>query len=135
MVRSILVSTVPSLLFKKEETILAINNLIVNGGFETGTLDGWSAVNANVSGLISHAGRFSAVFMGRSQASLSQTVPISGDLSLELLVSLSKYSLATSPAISIQVVYLNADNAEVGRGLDVEKIGRAPSELQSRFDL
>src|SRR5699024_12394762 len=54
------------------------------------------------------------------QASLSQTVPISGDQSLELLVSLSKYSLATSPAISFQVVYLNADNAEVGRGLDVE---------------
>ncbi|HLR41536.1 MAG TPA: NTTRR-F1 domain, partial [Virgibacillus sp.] len=77
---------------------MAINNLIVNGGFETGTLDGWSAVNANVSGLKSHAGRFSAVFMGRSQASLSQTVPISGDQSLELLVSLSKYSLATSPA-------------------------------------
>src|SRR5699024_1499873 len=118
--RSILVSTVSSLIFKKEETILAINNLIVNGGFETGTLDGWSAVNANVSGLKSHAGRVSAVVMGRSQASLSQTVAISGDQSLELLVSLSKYSLATTPTISIQVAYLNTDNAEVGSGMDVE---------------
>src|SRR5699024_10065587 len=113
MQRSILVNTVSSLLLMKKKTILAINNLHVNGGDETGSLDGWSAVNANFSGLQSHAGRVSAVFMGRSQDLLSQTVQISGDQSVELLVSLSKYSVAPSPAISIQVVYLNADNAEV----------------------
>ena len=42
------------------ENKMTIQNLIINGGFETGTLSPWTGVNATITNQYSHSGFFSA---------------------------------------------------------------------------
>ena len=70
---------------------MGINNLIINGGFETGTLTPFIATNTFIDSLQSHTGYWSARFPGgNSTSSLVQSVPVTPGTKLELLVSLSK---------------------------------------------
>lgn len=38
---------------------MPLNNVVVNGGFETGTLDPWLSLNASINSEHSHSGFFS----------------------------------------------------------------------------
>ncbi|HLR09305.1 MAG TPA: NTTRR-F1 domain [Bacillota bacterium] len=97
---------------------MAVSNLLINGGFERGSLDGWIGNNAYITASYSHSGQFSAnISPGSTPSSLVQTVPITDSgQNYQLLVSLAKYGFFQSPALTIRVSYLNSDNIEVGTG-------------------
>ncbi|WP_176543586.1 NTTRR-F1 domain, partial [Bacillus toyonensis] len=83
-----------------------ITNLIINGGFENGTLLPFLTVNASIDGTHSHTGVFSAsLFGGIGNAVIAQEVPVSSNQNYELLASLAKVGAAASPTISITIAY------------------------------
>ncbi|PEE01472.1 hypothetical protein CON78_04230, partial [Bacillus toyonensis] len=83
-----------------------ITNLIINGGFENGTLVPFSTVNALIDGTHSHSGLFSATLSGGiGNAVIVQEVPVPSNQSFELFASLSKVGAAASPTISITIAY------------------------------
>lgn len=74
-----------------------ITNLIINGGFENGTLLPFLTVNASIDGTHSHSGLFSAsLFGGIGNAVIVQEVPVSSNQSYELFASLAKVGAAAS---------------------------------------
>ncbi|HBZ09404.1 MAG TPA: collagen-like protein, partial [Bacillus bacterium] len=96
---------------------MSVTNLINNGGFETGTLGGWTANNTSITTSHTHTGQYAAVFnQGFVASSLTQTVPISPNQSYLLKVSLASQG---SNQIILRVIYLNENNVEVGTGLDI----------------
>src|SRR5699024_4669420 len=100
---------------------MAIDDLITNGGFEAGTLMNWDATNAGITGFNPHSGRYAAYLnAGPGSANLSQTVPVDGGESYQLIVSLAKYGFFSSPDIFVRVTFLDMNNAEVGSGLNVQ---------------
>ncbi|WP_307772363.1 NTTRR-F1 domain, partial [Bacillus velezensis] len=110
---------------------LAIQNLINNGSFESGDLTGWSGVNASIVSAFAHTGAFSAQFAGGiTSASLSQTVPVSPQQSFQLFISLGKIGTIANPEINLRVLYLDASNAVVGTGLNINvTIGNMPNTI------
>lgn len=116
---------------------MAVNNLITNGGFESGNLDGWSQINAFVTPYTPHSGRFVAGFnSGAQDAAISQLVPITPGQNFQLLVSLSKYGLLQSPTIELSVTYLDTNNTVVGTGLSmVIPNGSLPSSFLSNWQV
>ncbi|WP_307772236.1 NTTRR-F1 domain [Bacillus velezensis] len=110
---------------------LAIQNLINNGSFESGDLTGWSGVSASVVSAFAHTGAFSAQFAGGiTSASLSQTVPVSPQQSFQLFISLGKIGTIANPEINLRVLYLDASNAVVGTGLNINvTIGNMPNTI------
>lgn len=104
----------------KGGSILVFNNLIANGGFETGTFADWSANNAAIATNHSHSGSYSAYFpAGNSHSSLTQTAPISAGDNVQLLISLAKFGFQRNPRIIIRIAYLDDMNTEVGSGLNL----------------
>ena len=98
--------------------MLGINNLIINGGFETGSLAPFISTNTFISTKHSHTGYWSARFPGgKCTSSLVQSVPVTPGTKLELLVSLSKKGCFPSPPISVSVFFSSATNAFLGYGL------------------
>ncbi|WP_052360724.1 NTTRR-F1 domain [Oceanobacillus manasiensis] len=114
---------------------MAVTNLILNGGFETGTLSEWSAQNSYVTASSPHSGRYAAVLRsGLSASSLSQLVPIMPGENFQLLISLSRYGVFGSPRLILRVYFLNELNLEVGMGLDVEIArGSLPNALTNNW--
>ncbi|MGG1403613.1 NTTRR-F1 domain, partial [Bacillus velezensis] len=110
---------------------MAIQNLINNGSFESGDLTGWSGVSASVVSAFAHTGAFSAQFAGGiTSASLSQTVPVSPQQSFQLFISLGKIGTIANPEINLRVLYLDASNAVVGTGLNINvTIGNMPNTI------
>ncbi|NRR40337.1 collagen-like protein [Bacillus velezensis] len=110
---------------------MAIQNLINNGSFESGDLTGWSGVNASIVSAFAHTGAFSAQFAGGiTSASLSQTVPVSPQQSFQLFISLGKIGTIANPEINLRVLYLDASNAVVGTGLNINvTIGNMPNTI------
>ncbi|PRS84424.1 collagen-like protein [Bacillus velezensis] len=110
---------------------MAIQNLINNGSFESGDLTGWSGVSASVVPAFAHTGAFSAQFAGGiTSASLSQTVPVSPQQSFQLFISLGKIGTIANPEINLRVLYLDASNAVVGTGLNINvTIGNMPNTI------
>ncbi|XYY60146.1 NTTRR-F1 domain [Bacillus velezensis] len=85
-----------------------MNNPIINGSFETGTLAGWSSANTQINSLFAHSGRYSAQFIGaQPYAYLSQIVPISAK-SVTLFVSLATLGNEPSPQVTLQIIYVSA---------------------------
>lgn len=98
---------------------LTVQNLITNGGFETGDLEGWGTLNTMVTYFSPHTGNYAAFFpSGATPASMSQTVTIEPGESFKLLVSLAKFGLLPHPRINISVTFFNENNAQVGTGLN-----------------
>ncbi|WP_328128589.1 NTTRR-F1 domain, partial [Priestia megaterium] len=61
----------------RKEFNMSIQNLIINGGFETGTLTSWSSANTTVTSQFSHSGSFSARFQSSPFTSyIGQFVPL-----------------------------------------------------------
>ncbi|SET77047.1 hypothetical protein SAMN05216389_12640, partial [Oceanobacillus limi] len=100
---------------------MTINNLIVNGSFETGDFTGWEVINADIISEFAHSGNYSARLANSTvAASLSQIVPAEPGEAYELLVSLSKSNLQQSPTILLQVLFLDDANNVVAVGLETE---------------
>ncbi|SEO96625.1 hypothetical protein SAMN04488134_1253, partial [Amphibacillus marinus] len=98
---------------------MSIQNLILNGGFETGNLTGWISSNTNVVTSQSHSGLFSARFANSTvPALISQTVSAKSGEAFEFIGSFAKFTNAPSPIIEIQLVFLDANNNITGVGLD-----------------
>ncbi|WP_280146394.1 NTTRR-F1 domain [Bacillus amyloliquefaciens] len=88
-------------------------------------------MNASVVSAFAHTGAFSAQFAGGiTSASLSQTVPVSPQQSFQLFISLGKIGTIANPAINLRVLYLDASNAVVGTGLNINvTIGNMPNTI------
>lgn len=97
---------------------MAVNNLLFNGDFETGTLDSWIASNASVTSARSQTGNFSALINNTGTSSLTQTVAITPGQSFQLLMSLSKIGFAQSPQINVTVTFLDMMNNPIDTGLN-----------------
>lgn len=110
---------------------MTVHNLITNGGFETGTLDGWASTNAMITAVSPHSGRYSAMFpAGLAPSSLSQTVTVEPGENFNLFVSLAKFGIFQNPTIQLRITFLNQNNTEVGTGLSTEiTSGTLPSAI------
>ncbi|MEB9662956.1 NTTRR-F1 domain, partial [Bacillus cereus] len=83
-----------------------ITNLIMNGGFESGTLAPFITTNVQVVNTNSHSGIYSASLIGgEANAQLIQAIPIPPNESFEFLISLAKIGGAPSPPLSIKLAY------------------------------
>uniref|UniRef100_UPI003F4FB884 NTTRR-F1 domain n=1 Tax=Bacillus velezensis TaxID=492670 RepID=UPI003F4FB884 len=110
---------------------LAIGNLIVNGGFESGDLTGWDVANATVNSIFAHSGTYSAQFLIETNtASLSQIVPVTVGQAYHFQVSLGTIGTASNPQVNLQILYLNSLGVPIATGLDAAiTIGHLPNVI------
>ncbi|WP_045927108.1 NTTRR-F1 domain, partial [Bacillus siamensis] len=106
-----------------------MNNPIINGSFETGTLEGWSSANTQINSLFAHSGRYSAQFIGtQPYAYLSQIIPISAQ-SLTLFVSLATLGNEPSPQVTLQIIYVSAAGEQISSVQENITPGNLPNVL------
>lgn len=99
---------------------MTIQNLIVNGSFETGALPPWVGMNATITSQYSHSGTFSARLQGGNVVSfVAQTVSVEEGEGFEFLVSLAKVGFTPAAPVQIQVIYLDSMSNPLGNGLFV----------------
>jgi hypothetical protein len=85
---------------------MSIKNLVVNGGFETGSLNPWIALNAAITTISTHSGFYAAVLEGGAvNAVLAQDVPVEAGESYELIVSLAKAGAEPNPLVMVTISY------------------------------
>ncbi|MGA3761150.1 NTTRR-F1 domain [Bacillus velezensis] len=109
---------------------LAIGNLIVNGGFESGDLTGWDVANATVNSIFAHSGTYSAQLIETNTASLSQIVPVTVGQAYHFQVSLGTIGTASNPQVNLQILYLNSLGVPIATGLDAAiTIGHLPNVI------
>ncbi|MED3977174.1 NTTRR-F1 domain [Priestia megaterium] len=97
---------------------MLIQNLIINGGFERGTLTSWSSANTTVTSQFSHFGSFSARFQSSPFTSyMGQFVPLNPGESMEVLASFAKVGTAPSTPVFIQVTFYDSLSNLLGPGL------------------
>ncbi|MGG1405301.1 NTTRR-F1 domain, partial [Bacillus velezensis] len=110
---------------------MAIGNLIVNGGFESGDLTGWDVANATVNSIFAHSGTYSAQFLIETNtASLSQIVPVTVGQAYHFQVSLGTIGTASNPQVNLQILYLNSLGVPIATGLDAAiTIGHLPNVI------
>lgn len=102
---------------------MPLNNVVVNGDFETGSLTPWLSANTSINSTFSHSGFFSAQLAGGGLNSfISQFVPITAGNNLELLFSLAKVGALPSPTLSTSIAYYDAVFNFLGFGLIVNNI-------------
>nr|WP_254241439.1 NTTRR-F1 domain [Bacillus safensis] len=86
---------------------MSFQNLIVNGGFEIGTLFPWSGVNTTITSQFSHSGYFTVGFLGGTVTSyIAQFVPAKAGEGSEFLVSLAREGFLPAPSVTIQLLIL-----------------------------
>ncbi|WP_179134083.1 NTTRR-F1 domain [Halobacillus massiliensis] len=97
---------------------MTIENRIINGGFETGSLAPWNGFNANVTSTASHSGQYSAqLILPSSLGFINQIVNASPGESFEFLASFARVTAAPSPRIQINVVFYDAMLNPLSTGL------------------
>ncbi|MGG4412286.1 NTTRR-F1 domain, partial [Niallia taxi] len=98
---------------------MSLLNLISNGGFETGNLNGWiTSSNATTTNQFSNSGTYSALLpQGTETSYIGQFVPASPGDALELNLSLARPGSLPAPAVLIQIFFFNASFQQLGTGL------------------
>uniref|UniRef100_UPI0013D0F535 NTTRR-F1 domain n=1 Tax=Bacillus subtilis TaxID=1423 RepID=UPI0013D0F535 len=97
-----------------------MNDVIVNGGFETGNLTGWASANTSVINTFAHSGRYSAQFFSNQPyAFLGQIVPVVSGQSLIFIVSLGRIGNNSSPQVTIQILFVNSEGEEIEGGQEI----------------
>ncbi|MGG3158384.1 NTTRR-F1 domain [Priestia megaterium] len=108
---------------------MSFQNLIINGGFETGTLTSWSPANTTVTSQFSHSGSFSVRFQSSPFTSyIGQFVPLNSGERMEFLASFAKVGTAPSTPVFIQVTFYDSLSNFLGPGLGITiPIGHIPT--------
>lgn len=108
---------------------MAIENRVINGGFESGALAPWVGLGASVTSAFSHSGFFSAQLDGGlSNSYIFQFVPASPGENFEVFVSLADSGPANSAFVSVTVQYYSATFTFLGYGLILNiPSGRLPN--------
>lgn len=92
-------------------------NLIVNPGFETGTLASWQSFNTTINRRFVQTGFFSAQLDGgMTNSYIQQVVPIVSNSSYQFVISLAKSSSLRAPMMSIFLLFLDASKQTVSLG-------------------
>ncbi|WP_200411107.1 NTTRR-F1 domain [Virgibacillus salexigens] len=114
---------------------MTVNNLLLNGGFETGDFQSWEIMNSTITQFYSHTGNASAKLGGgTSPASISQTVPVAPGQNFQLLASLSSTRFLSNPRVTLVVDFLDENNAVITNGLFVEiSQGDLPNAVSSNW--
>ncbi|WP_142936471.1 NTTRR-F1 domain, partial [Priestia endophytica] len=113
---------------------MSIQNLIINGGFETGTLAPWITSNTVITSKYSHSGFYSARLQGGATFSyISQFVPIEPGESLEILASLATVGQASAISITIQVFYYGSQLNLLENGLLITVPGNQIPNVENRM--
>jgi hypothetical protein len=98
---------------------MSLNNLVVNGDFASGSLLPWLSLNAQITGVNSHSGLYSARLQGgNASAYLIQYLSVTPGEKYELLLSLAKAGAAQSPPVNISISYYDDSNNFLGYGLN-----------------
>ncbi|SNZ13918.1 hypothetical protein SAMN05421503_2163, partial [Terribacillus aidingensis] len=92
-------------------------NIIVNGGFESGSLEPWVSSFVFVTQQYTNSGSFAAVLDGGQNVDyLAQYAsPIVPGNSYTLTLYMAKASILPAPPVQIQLLFLTADFQSVGR--------------------
>ncbi|ADM38070.1 GXT repeat-containing collagen-like protein [Bacillus spizizenii str. W23] len=97
-----------------------MNDVIVNGGFETGNLTGWASANTSVINTFTYSGRYAAQFISsQPYAFLGQIVPIVSEQSLTFIVSLGRMGNNPSSQVTIQILFVNSEGEEIEGGQEI----------------
>jgi hypothetical protein len=83
---------------------LSIQNIVINGRFETGTIAPWVSMNAVVTSQYAHSDFYSVRLQGGNIVSyIAQIVPVNPG-SYEFFVSLAKVSSLPSPPVQAHLI-------------------------------
>lgn len=97
---------------------MSIQDLIVNGSFETGTLASWTSANTTVTSQFFHSGSFSARFQNSLvTSSIGQFVPLNPREEMAVLTSFAKVGTAPSTPVFIHVTFYDSLSNFLGLGL------------------
>lgn len=97
---------------------MASEDLIMNGGFETGSLSPWLGSGVTLATLPTHTGFYAVQLAGGGTNSyLYQMVPVTPGERYTLFLSLATNVMGTSPPLSVMLLYLDASYAFLGYGL------------------
>lgn len=98
-----------------------MKNLIINSGFETGTLTPFTGTNVLIQSNYSHSGQFCVLLPGGERESqLMQSVSINPGSQLQLKVSLAKAEPKPAPPITIAIAYHTSTFVFIDYGLKKE---------------
>ncbi|HEX2925538.1 MAG TPA: NTTRR-F1 domain, partial [Ruminiclostridium sp.] len=93
-------------------------NLIINGGFETGSFPPWNAFNAVVTSSVHHSGSFSAQLMdGSTTATIYQFIDADFSKPHQFSAWFGKVGALPSPLATITIAYFDASFNYLGLGL------------------
>lgn len=97
---------------------MSFNELIINGGFETGAFPPWIPYDAAITFDYKHSGFFSAILDAEAEDSfIFQVVPITPGERYVFWVSLSKIGPEPNPLVNVLIAYFDARFNLLGRGL------------------
>ncbi|MFZ7102488.1 MAG: NTTRR-F1 domain, partial [Peptococcaceae bacterium] len=112
---------------------MSLDNLIINGSFETNSFPPWVSQNATITRDFSHSGYFAVRLAGGILNSyIHQIVPVNAGEKYEFLVSLAKVGLLPSPQVSLSIPFYDANFNFVGYELitviDTDRIGKVEED-------
>nr|WP_318540708.1 NTTRR-F1 domain [Terribacillus saccharophilus] len=94
-------------------------NIVRNGGFESGSLVPWVSSFASITQQYTHSGNYAArLDGGQETAFIAQYVsPVIAGYNYNLSVYLARESEQSAPTVQIQIIFLTANFQTAGRGL------------------
>ncbi|MBJ6361208.1 NTTRR-F1 domain [Paenibacillus sp. GCM10012307] len=97
---------------------MAIENLVTNGGFESGAFTPWIPSNASITNVYKHSGTYSAqLHDGASSSYISQYVPVTAGDTPQFQFALAKVGASPAPSVLVQVSYWDSSFTQLAQGL------------------
>jgi hypothetical protein len=98
---------------------VSIQNVLINGGFETGSIVPWNASNTVITSQFSHTGAYSARLQGGAVTSyISQYFLAAPGNGIEFLASFAKVGANPSIPIVVQIYFLSSSYVVLSLGLN-----------------
>ncbi|WP_128895918.1 NTTRR-F1 domain [Longirhabdus pacifica] len=94
-------------------------NMVKNGDFESGTLEGWVSQHVMLETSRHLTGAWSALFMGQQNSYLTQVMPWNGELTAELTFSataMPNEAFTNTPQLSFALSFLDQDKQFLSLG-------------------
>ena len=114
---------------------MAMKNLIINSGFETGTLAPFTGTNVLIKSNCCHTGQFSALLPGGQRESrLMQSVLINPGSQFQFKVSLAKAEQKPAPPITLAIAYQSSTYVFFDYGIKIElRYNQLPYPLEENW--